>query len=98
MPNSITPADTKMIDRLLDEIFEGVEHRSTPSVSAHRDLLVGAVDDRGPTGMVLVGQAGARRTHFNDNVARTPAERARDNDTDGTRRRARETKERNELL
>jgi hypothetical protein len=89
MRNAVTPVTNEVIDRLLDQIFKGDNHPAALSVSAHRNLLEGADDC---ASVRLAAQ------HLCMAVALTSLERAHHNDTNGIRRRARETKERHELL
>jgi len=90
MRNAVTPVTNQVINRLLDQIFEGDYHPAALSVSAHRNLLEGA-DDCASVRLAAqhLCMAVASRT-----VALTSLERAHHNDTNGVRRRARETKER----
>jgi hypothetical protein len=95
MRNALTPVTNELIDRLLDQIFKGDNHPAALSVSAHRNLLEGADDC---ACVRLAAQAFERGSRFKNGFALTSIERAHHNDTNGIRRRARETKERHVLL
>lgn len=97
MQDDITPAASKIIDQLLDQIFEGANDHSAASRSAHRALLAGAVDGCSTLGTARSRLSNRRRT-LEYLAVQASAERYARNDTNGTRRRANETKERHALL